>query len=224
MAVKESYFDKLKSAFATGDVSSRSIMAANWFRSLIDRARAILSHTDQPEKILGMGKFSLGQTWPGKMYFFAYNPKLRNAKVMERKTGVLKDVLPYYDTFPLVVPVEIYNDGFLGINFHYLYPKDRAILLDQIKIYVNDRTLNENARMLLTYNMLRGFKKIKRARPTIHRYLTTQMRSKMVPVSPDEWGMAIFLPVERFRKATKQKVWEDSKQIWLGGANIRSLN
>ena len=43
----------------------------------------------------------------GKLNMFFYNPKL-------------KKELPYYDTFPLVLPIERYSDGFLGINFHYL--------------------------------------------------------------------------------------------------------
>ena len=41
----------------------------------------------------------------GKMNMFFYDPKH-------------KKKLPYYDTFPLVLPIERYNDGFLGINFH----------------------------------------------------------------------------------------------------------
>ena len=41
----------------------------------------------------------------GRLNMFTYNPK-------HKKT------LPYYDTFPLVLPIEKYPDGFLGINFH----------------------------------------------------------------------------------------------------------
>ena len=43
----------------------------------------------------------------GKLNMFFYDPKF-------------KKTLPYYDTFPLVLPLEAYSDGFLGINFHYL--------------------------------------------------------------------------------------------------------
>ena len=43
----------------------------------------------------------------GGLYFFYYDPKT-------------KDSLPYYDTFPLVLALERYNDGFLGLNLHYL--------------------------------------------------------------------------------------------------------
>ena len=43
----------------------------------------------------------------GVLNMFVYAPKFA------RK-------LPYYDTFPLVLPIESYSDGFLGINLHYL--------------------------------------------------------------------------------------------------------
>ena len=43
---------------------------------------------------------------PGKMYFYFYDPKY-------------KAVLPIYDRFPLVIPIEPYPDGFLGLNLHY---------------------------------------------------------------------------------------------------------
>ena len=50
---------------------------------------------------------------------FVYDPKY-------------KKTLPYYDTFPLVLPLERYNDGFLGLNFHYLPIPLRVRLLDKI--------------------------------------------------------------------------------------------
>ena len=53
----------------------------------------------------------------GKLNMFFYDPKF-------------KKKLPYYDTFPLVLPLETYNDGFLGINMHYLPIPLRVRLLD----------------------------------------------------------------------------------------------
>ena len=41
----------------------------------------------------------------GRLYFFLYDPKT-------------KDELPYYDRFPLVLVLEKYDDGFLGLNLH----------------------------------------------------------------------------------------------------------
>ena len=62
--------------------------------------------------------------------------------------------------------------------------------------------------------MLEGFTKIKRARPTVHRYLLSKIRSIFVQINADEWEVALFLPVERFKKANKKKVWAHSKGMF----------
>ena len=131
------------------------------------------------------------------MYFFYYDPKWKNE-------------LPWYDRFPLIFPIQRYSDGFLGMNFHYLHPKDRAILMDELKGYANNNKYDDTTKLLLTYNTLRGFGKLKRARPTIHRYLDTKVQSQFVRINADEWEVALFLPVERFKKANKKEVWAHS--------------
>ena len=201
--VEKSYLDQLKSAIETNQVAARSRAAGNWFRSLVNRARGAFSD-ETPQSILTRSESLTG--WKGKsmlgnMYFYSYNPKW-------------KDKLPWYDTFPLVFPIEIYNDGFLGLNFHYLAPKDRAIMMDQLKMYVNNKKYDETTKLRLTYNMLKGFSKIKRAKPTVHRYLSSKVNSKFVLVNADEWEVALFLPVERFKKANKKKVWAHSKGMF----------
>ena len=60
----------------------------------------------------------------GNLYFFHYNPKHA-------------DTLPYYDVFPLVLVLAKYNDGFLGLNLHYLPVKMRALFLDQLIHYAS---------------------------------------------------------------------------------------
>ena len=201
---EESYLQSLKTAIATGDVAAKARMAATWFRSIVERAKIALSRETVFQTVITEAAQAGGLTskmWLGKMYFFVYNPKH-------------KMTLPYYDMFPLVLPVERYSDGFLGINFHYLAPKERAHLLDEIKIFVNDKTLSEKTRIMLTYDMLRGFTKFKRAKPCLKRYITMYMKTQFIPILPDEWGPAIFLPVENFKKMSKKAVWMESKKIY----------
>ena len=201
---EESYLQSLKTAIATGDIAAKTRMAATWFRSIVERAKIALARETVFQTVITEAAQAGGLTskmWLGKMYFFVYNPKH-------------KMTLPYYDMFPLVLPVERYSDGFLGINFHYLAPKERAHLLDEIKIFVNDKTLSEKTRIMLTYDMLRGFTKFKRAKPCLKRYITMYMKTQFIPILPDEWGPAIFLPVENFKKMSKKAVWQESKKIY----------
>ena len=194
--VEESYLDKLKDAIKTNQVTAKAKAAGNWFRSIVNRTKGAFSG-ETPQSILQRSDSLTTRSVLGKMYFYSYDPKW-------------KDKLPYYDTFPLVFPIEKYNDGFLGLNFHYLAPKDRAVLMDQLKGFANNKKYDETTRLLLTYNMLKGFSKIKRAKPTVHRYLTSKLKSRFVLVNADEWEVALFLPVERFKKANKKKVWAHS--------------
>ena len=194
--VEESYLDKLKDAIKTNSVTAKARAAGDWFRSIVNRTKGKFS-SETPKSILSRQESLVGQSVLGKMYFYSYNPKW-------------KDKLPWYDTFPLVFPIERYPDGFLGLNFHYLAPKHRAILMDQLKMFANNKKYDETTKLKLTYNMLKGFTKIKRARPTVHRYLNSKVNSKFVLVNADEWEVALFLPVERFKKASKKQVWAHS--------------
>ena len=81
----------------------------------------------------------------GRMNMFFYDPK-------GRKT------LPYYDTFPLVLPIERYPDGFLGINLHYLPMKLRLQLLDRLVDYSNNTNFDESTKLTVDYNKLKKIK------------------------------------------------------------------
>ena len=134
----------------------------------------------------------------GHMYFFYYDPKH-------------KEKLPYYDRFPLVLPVEQYNDGFLGINLHYIHPRERMVLLDKLSETATDKSFDINTRLRLNYQYLKRATKAFEARPCIKRYLFTHVRSRFVEVFADEWDIAAMLPMETFIGAGTNKVYADSR-------------
>ena len=117
----------------------------------------------------------------GRLNMFLYDPKL-------------KKKLPYYDTFPLVLPLEEYNDGFLGINFHYLQPGARVAFLRQLERFASDKNFDKKTRYNIGELSGRYFKK------TIKHYLTRQVRTSFLNITADEMAIAIFLPVARFVK------------------------
>ena len=134
----------------------------------------------------------------GKLNMFFYSPK-------HKKT------LPYYDTFPLVLPLERYNDGFLGINFHYLPIPLRIKLLDRLVDYTNSEDFTAiSTRMVVDYNKLKSLRII---RPTIHKYLAGHTKSQFRRIDADEWTIATLLPVQRFKKASASEVWKESRSM-----------
>jgi hypothetical protein len=134
----------------------------------------------------------------GKMYFYYYDPK-----------G--KDTLPYYDRFPLVIPIEKYPDGFLGLNLHYIHPKYRITLLDKLVEVASNRNYNEQTKLRISYRYLRASSKIFEATPCIKRYLFSHVQSRFLEIQADEWDIAALLPMESFVGATTSKVYADSK-------------
>ena len=133
----------------------------------------------------------------GRLNMFIYDPKL-------------KKTLPYYDTFPLVLPLENYTDGFLGINLHYLPIPLRIKLLDRLVDFSNDTDFDERTRLILDYKKV---KRIKLVKPTIHKYLAGQVKSQFRRIDADEFMIATLLPVQRFKKATANTVWRESRSM-----------
>ena len=137
---------------------------------------------------------------PGDMMQFVYDPK-----------G--KKTLPYYDRMPIVFPIGLYKDGFLGLNFHYLKPISRAKLLDALLSNVDEDNLDDDTKMDINYRMLKGVSKYKEFKPTIKRYLNSHVKSKFIKIHPEEWEVVIFLPTAKWEKATQREIWKDSQQI-----------
>lgn len=129
---------------------------------------------------------SRNSTVIGRMYAYWYDPKW-------------KDVLPIYDRFPLVFPIERYNNGFLGINLHYLSVNERLQLLTQLRKYRSSKTLTPTSRLKLSYELLSSTAKLKGlTNPCIKRYLWAHVQSQFVEITPDEWDKVVALPIELF--------------------------
>ena len=149
-----------------------------WYRNRIKELG-----TPSQAQLIRDGKIT-GRVNFGALNMFIYDPKLKNK-------------LPYYDTFPLVLPIEKYGDGFLGINFHYLPYALRARLLSR---------LDPNA----NYSALKNVRLVK---PTLKRYLNSNVRSRFRKLEEEDFMTAIMLPVQRFKKSSASKVWSDSRKV-----------
>jgi hypothetical protein len=120
--------------------------------------------------------------------------------------------MAYYDRFPLVIPIEEYNDGFLGLNLHYIHPKQRMILLDKLSETANNKKYDKTTKLRLSYEYLAASSKAFEAQPFIKRYLYNHIESRFLEVSADEWDIAALLPVETFVGASTSKVYADSRK------------
>ena len=188
----------LKRARDRGIVDKQEKESIDWFRKNI-RKTAV-----SPSRIIREERDNLVNSWTnvgiGKLYFVYYDPK-------HKKT------LPYYDTFPLIIPINKYKNGILGLNLHYLPPVLRAKLLDELYETLNNDRFDETTKMKISYSILQNVSNNAYFKPCIKRYLGNHFRSRFVRLPSENWTPAVFLPTETFQKANRQKVWADSRQI-----------
>lgn len=121
----------------------------------------------------------------GGFYLFVYDAKY-------------KDVLPFWDAAPLVIPVQFEANGFSGLNFHYIPLVERIALFNLI---VNMSSNKSRRYINISYQKLLRLS-------TTHwkfaykRYLYNHMRSKLLVIDRSEWNEALALPVANFQKAS----------------------
>lgn len=137
----------------------------------------------------------------GRMSMFFYDPEFGKE-------------LPYFDRFPLVIPIKFYGNGFLGLNLHYLPHRQRAWLLDILyQIFYHSDHLDENKRLQISYELLKSRSRTRLYLPCIKRYKYKQFRSKILVLKPDDWLIALFSPLERFEKRSMRFVHQESLKI-----------
>jgi hypothetical protein len=194
-------FQKIAKEGKAAGVTPGTEEARDWFRDRASDVRNVnikqlLTHEEARPNLYN----KVTNIDVGRMFMFFYDPKH-------------KETLPYYDRFPLIFIMEKYNDGFLGMNMHYLPPLLRARLMDRLYSIEKQDNVRKSKKLRSTYNLLNSAAKFQYFKPTVKRYLTSHVRSRMLYIPEEQWDIALFLPTERFRKKKKNSVWRESRQI-----------
>ena len=153
---------------------------AAWYRNAV----ASIADRVSARRLMRSGKLN-GRPSIGRLNMFFYDPKY-------------KKTLPYYDIFPLVLPIDRIPGGFVGINFHYLRPGARFALLDRLQRFsIRGRELTRQNKFDVSYDRVKGMPLVSR---TIKKYLWNHVRSSFLRVEYDEAALSVYLPVAQFRK------------------------
>ncbi len=150
----------------------------------------------------------------GGMYLFIYKAEHR-------------EKLPYWDQYPLIFLLsnqvklkdgKISNDHFMGLNLHYISPRQRALLMDAI----NDRVLRNafdrkherydpNLYSKITYQVLKDAASHRQFKPCVKMYRKANVVSpNLIRIPGDEWHNIMFLDIARFQKKSQQYVHSES--------------
>lgn len=165
-----------------------------WFRQ---QATLLRKEGIKPTRVYQNSGTYVSTPKVGNMYMFFYDPKT-------------KDKLPYYDTFPLVFPFAKTENGFMGLNLHYLSYRLRIVLLDNLLKFKNSRGIDEMTRLKLSWNLISGMSKHRLAEHCVKSYLTSHLVTPMKIITPTDWTTALMMPVESFKKASTTEVWKNT--------------
>ena len=123
MARQIGVFDEIREAAHGRELSMR------WYRQKVQellpspQVRRMIREGGRENKTTARPNF-------GMMNLFYYRPK-----------GAEK--LSYYDVFPLVIPMgKRLNNGFVGLNFHYLSVPQRWLLLERLEMFQRSSLLD----------------------------------------------------------------------------------
>ena len=166
------------------EIENLTLDSLDWFRGNVRDIRRA------PEKFMKENQNFVQRFELGKMYMFMYEAK-----------G--KDKLPYYDYFPLTICVKRYPTGFMGVNLHYLAPRYRALLMDGLYEFLDDR--GEDYAFRVRYPALRSISRLRWAKPCIKQYQYAHLDGRIVEVQPEHMDMVVMLPMQRFRSRNSTK-------------------
>ena len=152
---------------------------------------------------------------PGDIFLFNYIPKYESD--IKR--------LPYFDRYPLILLLDVQPGHLLGLNFHYLPYLERAILLTQLYTFLReDETedidgvtsfLGEKAYIDITYDKVQNLTVPKNYwKPCFKKYLNNHISGRLLKIHPQEWDIILQLPIERFVRANRERVFRDSQKKW----------
>lgn len=175
------------------------LKSRTWFRNRAQEVNRVEPPVMVKEQKRFVNKPSLGH-----MILFQYDP-------------LLKEDLPYWDAFPLVFPFYEDATSFTGINLHYLPPKMRAKLMDALHNIANNQKYDHTTKLRMTYQLLNSSTQFKMFKPCVRQYLKSHVRSRMIRIHANEWNIALFLPIARFKKARQTTVFNDTR------AKVRKL-
>ncbi len=148
--------------------------AAAWFKK---KARDITKVTGKHN---AQSKVRMGR-------FYTYRYKAKHDKI-----------LPQWDRQPIVVVLEMYKDGFLGLNFHYLPIRQRYMLLSLLMKTATGDMTSENDRLKINYPILKAVARHKLYAPCVKRYLYSQVQTKFSLIHPQDYQLMISLPTARW--------------------------
>lgn len=177
----------------------KTAYAVKWYQSIVkDMAPSVMSQSAFTDKTRYKQRIR-----PGQLFAYVYDAKT-------------KDTLPYWDRFPLVFPISYTEEktGWYGLNMHYIPVDKRARLMGVLYRTMNNTRYDESTKLKLSYEFLLNLGSMDAAlgKVAFKQYLSSHVKSRFIYIKPDEWPVALFLPLARWQKESAASVEADVRR------------
>lgn len=164
-----------------------SKQALNWFKRHAD---AFVKKREATwSKVTPLGEVTT-RPMVGKLYMYKYDPKH-------------KETLPLYDIMPIVLITKMNEDGWTGINFHYMPTIARLKIMAGLYDIQSNTVWTEKKKINVSWSTAsaigQAVGKHEILSQSVKQYLANHVASPLVAISPKHWSMIIFLPFQRFK-------------------------
>lgn len=186
------YIDKFeKAAKSTTHMQRNTADSLKWFQRRVSKdilSRRTALFTDHGDYV--KRKASGAKTLIGKLYYYKYEAEMPGSKKA-----------PVYDEYPMVFFFNSYKSTkgktiLLGLNLHYLTPKERNFLLTHLLKYKSNGKLSAKSRLRAQWNVIKRFGDV--AYKAVHQYRADRFQTQMIEIHPEDWEIAVFLRLEKF--------------------------
>lgn len=198
------YIRKYRELF--GPNAKRNIKRSNeWFMRRISKDNRISTN-----KVFGQFKQAFKTRTAtdkgliGRLFLYKYDPKH-------------KDTLPVWDANPLVFFFNTFvGDGvygeqgvqyLLGLNVHYLNPRDRLTLFTNLIKFNNDTALREKSKLKLSWKLLKTFAAQPMAQHAVKMYRADHLRSTPIEINPRYWEIVMFMQIAQWGAGSNKSAW-----------------
>lgn len=174
-----------------------------WF---MQKIKALNRSTYQPNALLKSQKHKIANPYSGKMYFFKYDP-------------VHAETLKYYDTTPVIFFLQKHPNPkfakthFYGCAIHYANYKMRLALLKKLYTIANTTRFDATKKLRITTQILLQISAANNlgANSMLKMYRYDAMQSPFLEIPSSSWATVALLPIENFKKKSKEFAWYETK-------------
>lgn len=167
------------------EIQKRMQDALNWYKNFSMRLFGGRKAAKLPETPKDFRSYNDGFNINGNMFLFDYDAKW-------------KEKLPYWDMKPIIFPLGQAKGGFYGLNFHYLPPDQRAILLNAMTTHLQTGDSPELYKLLVNYKILSANPQRFPGFENCVKHYLSMNAGNFERIDPRDWEHVVMLPLQRW--------------------------